>query len=192
MWAHIQYDEKQLLVKLQIFFIKIRVYPVPKWLNRFLTKNDKKDKRETSENTLEKPSINETDKPDEKIIEPSAKRDITPDLLLDVLSSANEALQGTMEVLSIKKLVFLYPVHGSDAATTAIKYGTFNAGFAAFYAVISNYFKEVQIKKVEFTPDFTDEIEQKIFFSCKIGTRPVPVIKVLLHLFKQLRSAKVI
>lgn len=189
MWAHIQYDGNKLLVKLQILFLKIRVYPIPKWLDKFLNRNNQTEKPSEKETIVE-----EADEKQEAVTteDPAPKREITPALVLDVLSTANEALQSTMEVLSVRKLVLLYTVHGSDAAATAIQYGTFNALFSNVYAIISNYFKEVQIKKVDFIPDFMDEATQKIFFSCKIGTKPLAVIKILLHLYKQLRKAKVL
>lgn len=62
------------------------------------------------------------------------------------------------------------PVHGPDAAATALQYGRLNAALHTANAALSNLMR-LEWEELSLTPDFTGEAKGSEYFSCKITTR---------------------
>lgn len=62
------------------------------------------------------------------------------------------------------------PVHGPDAAATALQYGRLNAALHTANAALSNLMR-LEWEELALTPDFTGEAKGSEYFSCKITTR---------------------
>jgi Protein of unknown function (DUF2953). len=180
-WVNISYENLIVIVKIQIFFaIKIRVYPPTKWQSKLLTR-----KRKTNDES-KKAGSKESSKEDEE-----TKADVSIDTILEILQVAQETIYKTTETLTIKDIELVYMVHGNDAASTAIKYGSVNVLFSSIYAILENLFKEVKVSKIDFIPDFTGENGEQLYFFCKIGATPLSVIKIAVFIISQLKERNI-
>ena len=185
MWVVINYDEKNLVVKVRILGIPVRIYPESKLLSKFLSKSSRnKPKKEKSSE-----EIKDTGKEGEKAIK---ETQMSFEKTMSLLSLAKETMVNVTQELTVKNVKLSCVIHGEDAAQTALNYGKANAAFANAYSMAEVMFKKITVQEVEFVPDFTNEFEQNVRFACQIGAKPVSVLKLVLFLFKQLKKMKIL
>ncbi|MDD3429981.1 MAG: DUF2953 domain-containing protein [Oscillospiraceae bacterium] len=184
-WVHVEYNCGKFMVKLQVLFLRFKLYPAKSKTVKQLEKDAEKEAKKAA-----KKAEADAEKGQEPAT-PKPKRKITPDVILDIVETAGWAMKKLFKALKIRNIIFIMPVHGEDAADTAEKYGKMNAYMGGTVAALQN-FLNMKFTGLKLIPDFTDEFKDKSYISCKVGILPIVIIAVCIYGFIQLKNRKVI
>ena len=90
-------------------------------------------------------------------------------LIARLAGLAGGLLRRMLAGVRVSRIRLRLPVHGPDAAATALQYGRLNAALHA-NAALSNLMR-LEWEELALVPDFTGEARGSEYFSCKITTR---------------------
>lgn len=169
--AQLTYEKGSLTVDARAAFFKLRVFPFKK---REKAKKKKKPspKKKKPAAPAEKPTgAPEQAKPEKK---PAGGLPFRLEFTLETIRALAEAATGlirrVLRGIRLHDICLRWPIHGPDAAETALRYGRANALLHTTFAALSNLMR-VEVKEAALTPDFTDDAKGTEYFSCKITTR---------------------
>ncbi len=170
--AQIIYERGGLSVDARAAFVKLRVFPFPKRRKTAKKKPRPKQKKPAPAASAEAASgVQEQAAPAKK---PAAGLPFRPQITLATIRALAEAAPGLMRRelggIRVHEICLRWPVHGPDAAETALQYGRANALLHSALAAVSNLMR-VEIREIALAPDFTGEAKGSEYFSCKITTR---------------------
>lgn len=135
--------------------------PAP-WLQKLLDR-PQKPKRKKSAAPPEKPAVQKQKGPGEKLR-------LTVDELCTLAGGAGHFLRAVLGALRITQIRLYLPVHGEDAAQTAIRYGKMQAWLHGALGVLNNVFR-LEFQECRLDPDYTGKLAGSEYFSCKISAR---------------------
>ncbi|WP_367926111.1 DUF2953 domain-containing protein [uncultured Ruthenibacterium sp.] len=183
--VEIKYDK--ISVKLKILFFSFLLYPSKS--------------RESSESSDNLDKAHEDEKPAPEDAEPqkaeegaqtkSSFRKMSLSELAQFVSTAGRFIRVLLKFVQIRDIRIVYPIHGEDAAQTAIRYGRFQAYLGSTLGVLQN-FLNLHFKQVDILPDFNDNCEYRRYFYCKIQAIPFIIVIVALYALARLKSEKVV
>lgn len=129
---------------------------------------------------LTPPAMKEKEKKQrrEKKAKPSKRPETLGELITlikRIASAAGAAMRWLLRGIFIRKVEFVLPVTGSDAAEVAQKTGRTHALVGTGRAVLENVFN-IRFKQLMVIPDFSNDSEQKLHFSCIIIASPIILI----------------
>lgn len=94
---------------------------------------------------------------------------LTAETLKSLAATAGGAVRRALAGLRVHHIRVYLPVHGEDAASTALSVGRIHAALGASFGVLNNFLR-LEFEQLTIEPDYTGENEGKAFFSCKITT----------------------
>ncbi len=164
----VKYESKELAIWVRFLGIKINVYPLSKWMKKIVEdrknkkpKQKKKKKEEDDkEDTQEKPKRNWR-----AAIEKQKKLAV----------AIKEALGVFFRHIRVRGVRLCLPVHTEDAAATAMRCGQVQAAIGTVRSMLEGRV-HVQYKQLEVVPDFTGDLSQAMFFTCKVSLKPVIIV----------------
>lgn len=132
-----------------------------------------------------------SDKP-QKVQQPSSKKlHLSVNVICELVRTAGWLLGRILAGIRVHDLRLRLPVHGSDAADTAIQYGKTNAWLYSALGVLQNGL-DIRIKELALVPDFNGEKQGTELFSCKITSRLIIMLVVGVRALMQLKKAGVL
>lgn len=167
-WVHLELDYDVLTVKLQVFGLKFKVWPLAE-------KKPKAPKKKKGKKAKKASSATKKDeKPKEKKGLPF---DLSFELIVQLIGLAGGLVRRLLKALKVRDVRLFLPVQGKDPAATAIRYGQImaaaNAAHGALYDAV-----RLSVDKIEICPDFGGDNKFRRSFYCKIGTCPIIIISV--------------
>lgn len=116
-------------------------------------------------------------------------KDLPWDLIRRLLGMAGPIIQKVLRAVRIYDLELVLPVHGRDAADTAITYGRVSALVYGTLTLVQNLCR-FQAKRIRLEPDFTGEQGEIEYFSCKITTHLFIIVVIILWVLFRLKWPK--
>lgn len=107
--------------------------------------------------------------------EPPIRLEFTLNTIRALASTAGGLIRRVLRGIRVHEVTLRLPVHGQDAADTALRYGRINALLHTTLAAVSNLMR-VECKQLALAADFTDEYKGQEYFSCKITTRLIIMV----------------
>ncbi len=164
----VKYESKKMVVWVRFLGIKINVYPLSKWMEKIIDnrknkkpkQKKKKKKEEDKEETQEKTTRNWR-----AAIEKQKKLAV----------AIKDALGVFFWHIRVRNVRLCLPVHAEDAADTAMRCGQVQAAIGTMRAMLEGRV-HVQYKQLEVVPDFTGDLAQAVFFTCKVSLKPVIIV----------------
>lgn len=155
-----------------LFFIPLRVFPLPAFLTRPKKEKPQKAKAE------KKPSKK---KKKEKPPQTTSQK---INFVKRLGASGQAAMKVFFRHLRIRNVRLVLPVCAEDAAETAKTCGTIQASIGAFRGVTENFLR-IQYKQLELIPDFAGQQGDKLFFTCKLVFNPCIIFPMAFAFFKR-------
>ena len=173
--AQIEYREGSLSVQARVFGLPFKIYP---FAQNGKTRRPKKKK---PEKTAQNPKS------------PKKKKKKAPGMgfedIANLLGAAGTFVRRMYRMIHITDVILIVPIHGEDAAQTALACGKTEAWLSSMAALLQNYF-DLRIVQIRVLPDFTNEITAGIYLSCAVGVRPIVLaaagVHALIYLVRQL------
>lgn len=116
-------------------------------------------------------------------------QDIPWAMIRRLLGMAGPIVRKLLAALRIYDLELVLPIHGRDAADTAITYGRVSALIYGTLTLVQNLCR-LEAKKIWLEPDFTGEQEEIEYFSCKITTHLFIIVMIILWVLFRLKWPK--
>lgn len=116
-------------------------------------------------------------------------QDIPWGMIRRLLGMAGPVVQKLLAALRIYDLELVLPIHGRDAADTAITYGRVSALIYGTLTLVQNLCR-LEAKKIWLEPDFTGEQGEIEYFSCKITTHLFIIVMIILWVLFRLKWPK--
>ena len=116
-------------------------------------------------------------------------QDIPWAMIRRLLGMAGPIVRKLLAALRIYDLELVLPVHGRDAADTAITYGRVSALIYGTLTLVQNLCR-LEARKIWLEPDFTGEQGEIEYFSCKITTHLFIIVMIILWVLFRLKWPK--
>lgn len=116
---------------------------------------------------------------------------LSGDALCQLVKTAGWLLCRILAGIQVHDVRIRLPIHGADAADTAIRYGKTNAWLYSTLGVLQNGL-DIRVKELALVPDFNGEKQGTELFSCKITARLIIMLIAGLRAFIQLTKAGVL
>lgn len=179
--ANITWEKGALTVDARAAFVRLRVYPFAKRKKKAKLgkKRPAKPKQPPQQPAAAggKPGAEAGAKPAEPkpAKEPPIRLEFTLTTIRALASTAGGLIRRVLRGIRVYDITLRLPVHGQDAADTALRYGRLNALLHTTLAAVSNLMR-VECKQLALAADFTDEYKGQETFSCKITTRLIIMV----------------
>ncbi len=154
----VEYSKKEeLSVKMNIAFLKAKVYPFPKFMNKkeTETKEEKRSQQPKEENT--------------NILK---ELDFSFDLIKQVISSAKGTVKKIFAALKFRDVSFTLPVYMGDILTTQQAHGMISNSFYALSIFLQSNI-DITFKSPIIIADFADSYSDALYFYTKITASPI-------------------
>ncbi len=192
LWIALEVDYDRFCAQIKVLCFSFRLYPREKKPAR-----EKKKPYQPQHLKTEAPkqeSAKDAAKPPPEAAGPSGrtlekKQRIRLSQMLDIFSTAGKLMKSFLRVIRVEDVKLVLPVHGEDAAQTAIEYGQIQAALGTAFGALQNLF-EVGLKQVDIIPDFTGEHKYRRYFYCKIGATPFIMITTGLYALWRLKTGR--
>ncbi len=172
-----------LVVKMNLLLFKVRLLPLPKFVEKLI--NKKKDT--TTEEKQEKPEKSEKQKEGEKKKQsPLDNIQLSFDLIQQVLSAAKGIMKRVLKAIKFSDISFTVPLMGKDAYETQKLYGNVTMAFYTFNTYIQRYV-QVYYNRPIFVADFVGQHKNSTYFYMQITASPLLLIFAGLFGLKQYR-----
>lgn len=174
--VQVTYEKGGLTVDARAAFVKLRVFPFPKRRRAARKKADKKPRPKKEKPAPAAPAEAPSGAPEQAAPpkKPAVRLPFRPQITLATIRALAQAATGmlrrVLRGIRVHAICLRWPVHGPDAAETALQYGRANALLHSTLAAVSNLMR-LEIREITLTPDFTGEAKGSEYFSCKITTR---------------------
>ncbi len=165
---------------------------LPKTDRNFLKKTPETGDKKTTVPGAEKKIEKEIQAKIQKGIEQGMEKgvqDIPWAMIRRLLGMAGPIVRKLLAALRIYDLELVLPVHGRDAADTAITYGRVSALIYGTLTLVQNLCR-LEAKKIWLEPDFTGEQGEIEYFSCKITTHLFIIVMIILWVLFRLKWPK--
>lgn len=165
---------------------------LPKTDRNFLKKTPETGDKKTTAPGAEKKIEKEIQAKIQKGIEQGMEKgvqDIPWAMIRRLLGMAGPIVRKLLAALRIYDLELVLPVHGRDAADTAITYGRVSALIYGTLTLVQNLCR-LEAKKIWLEPDFTGEQGEIEYFSCKITTHLFIIVMIILWVLFRLKWPK--
>lgn len=165
---------------------------LPKTDRNFLKKTPETGDKKTAVPGAEKKIEKEIQAKIQKGIEQGMEKgvqDIPWAMIRRLLGMAGPIVRKLLAALRIYDLELVLPVHGRDAADTAITYGRVSALIYGTLTLVQNLCR-LEAKKIWLEPDFTGEQGEIEYFSCKITTHLFIIVMIILWVLFRLKWPK--
>lgn len=179
--ANITWEKGALTVDARAAFVRLRVYPLARRTKRAKPGKQRparRPKQPPQQAAAEgKPGAEASAKPAEPkpAKEPPIRLEFTLTTIRALASTAGGLIRRVLRGIRVYDITLRLPVHGQDAADTALRYGRLNALLHTTLAAVSNLMR-VECKQLALAADFTDEYKGQETFSCKITTRLIIMV----------------
>ncbi len=184
---YVEYTQsKNFVVKVRLFFLKLKVYP----LNISFRKKDKPKKvakKPTNSAKSEKKDTKETKKEKNKFKEIFEYVLNNKHIVKQVLETVKGAFKILFNGITVKGVSFIMPITSDDAHDLQKKYAAMTTSFYAVNIILQKYVK-IFYKSPIFVADFANLYEDKTYFYCKIQACPSIIITLGWYLFKQYKQ----
>ena len=165
---------------------------LPKTDRNFLKKTPETGDKKTDAPGAEKKIEKEIQAKIQKGIEQGMEKgvqDIPWAMIRRLLGMAGPIVRKLLAALRIYDLELVLPVHGRDAADTAITYGRVSALIYGTLTLVQNLCR-LEARKIWLEPDFTGEQGEIEYFSCKITTHLFIIVMIILWVLFRLKWPK--
>ena len=165
---------------------------LPKTDRNFLKKTPETGGKKTAAPGVEKKIEKEIQAKIQQGIEQGMEKgvqDIPWAMIRRLLGMAGPIVRKLLAALRIYDLELVLPVHGRDAADTAITYGRVSALIYGTLTLVQNLCR-LEAKKIWLEPDFTGEQGEIEYFSCKITTHLFIIVMIILWVLFRLKWPK--
>lgn len=167
---YVDYQKKAVTLKVRVLFIKVRVFPAkekdPEKEKRKAERKKAKEAKRAAKTTKKQPAQQQ---PEEK---PKRTLEQTLELVRRLVSAASPAAKFVFGRLRVRDVELVLPVHGEDAAQTALNFGRLQAVLYGIYAALQN-FANITYRRLNLIPDYMNQYGDDLIFSCKIMASPV-------------------
>ena len=157
-----------LTVKAWILFVPVTLVPAKERKAKPRKKKRRKEKPEEAEQKKE---------PTKRTMEDWLR------LIRRVASSARPGLRFLLRHVRITAVELVLPVHTGEAAETALETGRMQGIVGGARALLANAVN-ISYKQLQVVPDFTGEMQDETFFSCKVVASPVIIVAVGVIVFR--------
>lgn len=171
-WIYLRWENGKLTVRAKVLFLSLPLYPVKEKKPKSSTKSEKKAGEKKSDTEKEKFQLAASE-------------------IFDLVGDAQGVFKKLLTALRAEQLELRFPVHGQDAAATALLYGRVNAFFYSGLAVLQNTVR-LKIKDIEIIPDFGDQHGEDVFFACRVGMAPVVLLVCAYQVYTRLQKAGIL
>lgn len=155
----VQVGKGGLLVKVRVLFVQLTVWP----------RSPRPQKKKPAKQKKEKPK-DEAEKQKKPKKEKTRAQKI--DMVKRLIAAAKSAMRVVLRHVRLHAVQLEVPVHAADAAETAKRCGQFQAVVGSANAVLSNTL-HLKWKRVQIYPDFAGQMQERLFFACKVSFCPV-------------------
>ena len=173
-WVYLRWDHGELGARARILCFSIPLYP----------RGKKKQKGERQK----KKSVQGQEKKEKDSRAAEKKFQIAAAEIFDLVSEAKGIFEKLLSTLRVEQVELRFPVHGQDAAATALLYGRVNAFFYSGVALLQNAVR-LQVKNIEIIPDFGEQYRGDIVFACRVGMAPIVLLVCVYQVYARLKRA---
>ena len=117
--------------------------------------------------------------------------ELTLDAVRGIAGTAGGFMGKVLAALRVHHIRVYLPVHGQDAAATALAVGRLHAVLGAALGALQNFFR-LEFAQYELEPDYTGENAGKAFFSCKITAHAIIMLIACIWALVRLKKQHVI
>ena len=168
-WVIVGLRYDQLTIRVRVLFLTFTVFPM-------------KEKPEK-----EKKPAPKTEQKEEEPRSPSKRFELSFSKLVQLAGDAVGIFKMMLGALKVRDISVTLPLHGQDAADTALFYGKFSAWFYGGIAVLQNAM-DLQFESIELIPDFMGENKYRRSFYCKIGATPFIMLVIAVKALRMLQK----
>ena len=122
---------------------------------------------------------------------PEKRFELTLDAVRGIAGTAGGFMGKVLAALRVHHIRVYLPVHGQDAAATALAVGRLHAVLGAALGALQNFFR-LEFAQYELEPDYTGENAGKAFFSCKITAHAIIMLIACIWALVRLKKQHVI
>lgn len=122
---------------------------------------------------------------------PEKRLELTLDTVRGIAGTAGGFMGKVLAALRVHHIRVYLPVHGQDAAATALAVGRLHAVLGAALGALQNFFR-LEFAQYELEPDYTGEKAGTAFFSCKITAHAIIMLIACIWALVRLKKQHVI
>lgn len=168
-WVMVGLRYDQLTIRVRVLFLTFTVFPM-------------KEKPEK-----EKEPAPQQEQKKEEPRSPGKRFELSFSKIVQLVGDAVGIFKWILGALKVRNISITLPLHGQDAADTALFYGKFSAGFYSGIAVLRNAI-DLQFDSIELIPDFAGENKYRRSFYCKIGATPFIMLVIAVKALRMLQK----
>ena len=165
-----EYREKSLTVYVRVLFVRMRLFPQKSRVEKKTTSRPAKDKKA------------QTAKKEKKKIPRTLYESI--EFVRGLTESGWAAVKVYLRHVRIHRVQMVLPVHGIDAADTALQCGRVQAAVGAVRAVLDDRLY-IRYKRLEVLPDFSGQLWEQLLLACKVSFCPGIIFPMGIAFLKQ-------
>lgn len=177
----VEYTKSEnITVKMNLLFFRIRLYPIPDFVQKIKDRKSGKEadvKDEKAEEDSQSPQ-------EEKKKTPFDDIQLSFQLIEQILSAAKGIIKKVLKAIKFSDISFTLPLHSKDAFETQKLYGNVTTAFYTFNTYRQRYV-QLYYKRPIFVADFADQHKDSTYFYMQITASPLLLVFAGVFAFKQ-------